>query len=761
MAERTDGGVLGAIRGRYSARLGVALLAAVAILVVFGFVVQAQTATQVREETRRDLTLAAEVQANAMDEWISGNRRQARSISALPVMATDDPDQISDELSEIVEQGHVSEEVAAINYVNLQQQEIAASSNPNLVGGNLAEQQPPFLSKVQQGFNSSDEVYVSRPFTIGLVDHPIIAVVTPVEGVEARLLVVVINPTGQTEELRQPVEGGVTRAVDSGGRLLAGPSRMPVNQTLAGQQASLIDQALSEGAGVVNTGQGEVVGFASLESKDWVIFVHAPTENAFALSATVRSDLVGLILLAVISLGLVGVTIGSNTAIALRLLSTRAREMGEGNLDVPIRVSRADEIGVLASSLSDMRDSLRQTLTEVEDAREVAERRRRETEAMNEHLETKAAEYGEALSAIADGDLARRVDPESDSEAMAEVGRSINETVADLAETVADVTEFAERVSLASREVDAGASEVRRASEEVSDSVQEISDGATEQSQMLANVSDEMEALSATAEEVASSSDQLAVTSEEAAEAGAAGQQAAQTAIEEMNEVEAATEAAVEDIEALDEEMEAIGDVVELISDIAEQTNILALNASIEAARAGVEGEGFAVVAEEVKTLAGETMDAAEDIEGRIRRIQDRTGETVEGIQETRERLSAGVETVEEAIGALDRIADHVEDTDKGVQNISAATAQQADSAQSVVALVEELTSISEQTTNEAENVAAAAEEQTATLSNVSEQAGDLATRASELQELLETFEVNGAAQPTPDDGAEVPVEED
>ncbi len=61
-----------------------------------------------------------------------------------------------------------------------------------------------------------------------------------------------------------------------------------------------------------------------------------------------------------------------------------------------------------------------------------------------------------------------------------------------------------------------------------------------------------------------------------------------------------------------------IGDVVKLITAIAEQTNLLALNATIESARAGEAGRGFAVVASEVKSLAGQTAKATDEISSHI-----------------------------------------------------------------------------------------------------------------------------------------------
>jgi len=130
-------------------------------------------------------------------------------------------------------------------------------------------------------------------------------------------------------------------------------------------------------------------------------------------------------------------------------------------------------------------------------------------------------------------------------------------------------------------------------------------------------------------------------------------------------------------MDQLVESSKKIGAVVELIEKIAEKTNLLALNATIEAARAGEAGKGFAVVASEVKTLAGQTAKATDEVNEHITSIRNITDSAVKSfeaigkmITEISESASAVAAAIEEQTAASREIASSAERASTGVDGM-------------------------------------------------------------------------------------------
>jgi methyl-accepting chemotaxis protein len=131
-----------------------------------------------------------------------------------------------------------------------------------------------------------------------------------------------------------------------------------------------------------------------------------------------------------------------------------------------------------------------------------------------------------------------------------------------------------------------------------------------------------------------------------------------------------------------------IGEVLGLIQAIAAQTNLLALNATIEAARAGEAGRGFAVVASEVKSLAGQTAKATEDIAMQIGAIQSSAGDAGEAIGQ----VDA---IIREMSGIAANVAAAVEEQNAAVASIAQGVNRASAEARSGTAAMERVASAS------------------------------------------------------------------
>jgi len=130
-------------------------------------------------------------------------------------------------------------------------------------------------------------------------------------------------------------------------------------------------------------------------------------------------------------------------------------------------------------------------------------------------------------------------------------------------------------------------------------------------------------------------------------------------------------------INGVETESKTIGSVLDVIKGIAEQTNLLALNAAIEAARAGEQGRGFAVVADEVRTLAGRTQTATEEINQMIVNLQNGSNQAVVAMNKSCERAQLAVDQANQAGESIKTIAVSVDKINEMNEQIVSTTKEQ------------------------------------------------------------------------------------
>jgi len=118
-----------------------------------------------------------------------------------------------------------------------------------------------------------------------------------------------------------------------------------------------------------------------------------------------------------------------------------------------------------------------------------------------------------------------------------------------------------------------------------------------------------------------------------------------------------------DEIHGLSSQAEEINSTLLEISSIASKTDLIALNATIEAASAGEAGKSFAVVAGEVKSLSEKISIAADNINKKMKGIQDKlrkNSKDVNNVAEENQQIEESTSQLASAIEELSITSDNI-----------------------------------------------------------------------------------------------------
>ncbi len=315
-----------------------------------------------------------------------------------------------------------------------------------------------------------------------------------------------------------------------------------------------------------------------------------------------------------------------------------------GNLDLSADkeldsfYDRKDEIGMIAQTIHHVCDCLRKTIQDI----------------------------GRILGEMANGNIAVDVVQNEayyigDFKVLAENLKSIR---MHLTNVMCDIMQIANQVEIGANEVSGGALALSQGAVQQKNSIDALA----------SNITDITEQIQNSAVRCADASNLVDRAAGYASEADT-----------KMEQLKTATK-------NIDESSMQISSIIKTIEDISLQTNILALNASVEAARAGSAGKGFSVVADEVRSLASKSSEAASDTSMLI-------GQSIQDVK-------TGTESTNLAISAMQVINECIQSIKALMDEIALASVQQSEMIVSVEKRVKEVSKVIQSNSDAAERSA-------------------------------------------------------
>lgn len=351
-------------------------------------------------------------------------------------------------------------------------------------------------------------------------------------------------------------------------------------------------------------------------------------------------------------------------------------------------------------------------------------------------------EMVDSLEKVAEGDLTTDFVTKRKDEFL-RLNEGLNHMLNGFRDIITDVKGFGKEVNNLSGTVAEIADSIHVSMSGISDSADEVARGVVSQSEDAENCNVKMTEFSNQIIVVCEQAENMGSMTDKASDAVRQGK----VIIENLNQqsetiVKLANELG-QDIENVKKRSDDIEDIIDTINEIASQTNLLSLNASIEAARAGENGRGFSVVADEIRKLASQSMEAADQIKHIVENIRKTTQQTTDSAKKTEEYIFKQADSLEETItifasinNCVDELVNGLNRMLKDMRGISNERNQMEDSIHSISA-------VSHQIAASTGGVANTLGEQVQLLSKLTEQAERLARRVASLEKAMSKFKIN------------------
>ncbi len=169
------------------------------------------------------------------------------------------------------------------------------------------------------------------------------------------------------------------------------------------------------------------------------------------------------------------------------------------------------------------------------------------------------------------------------------------------------------------------------------------------------------------------------------------GEAAIDQTLTALGEIQSRVGEIARQITELRERASQIGGITDTVKELADQSNMLALNAAIEAARSNEQGKGFGVVAQEIRGLADQSVQAASRVGDILEDIGQAVQVAVSITEDGSKRIEGGLAQVKASGANLSELSTMVNESAAAVREIATAVNQQTAGFAQILSAVNDL----------------------------------------------------------------------